>query len=1020
MASNGQYKYLDYKGLQTFAKLISDKFTDTNSKFLPLTGGALTGPLVFNGSDTDRNVIRVNCTNGDATKIGEWGYTLKFLGSGSGIDNALALYADNSEATTQNLATKWLNDGTMYGRSILPHTTNTFDLGSSSLKWNKVYAASFEGNATISTKTGDGTNVLYVEKQNEINFGGSSSSDTIYFGYRAVDSKAIPSKFVFGSTTGTANITAAGFIKKGSSSNYFLLGNGDHILRSNYATIEKIIGKDGEIINGLTSKDYASKYASGSIGLDNQNIRVQIYEYASNDWVLKFDSNTVDTASAAALLKGQMLTIYSGTRGSKSKIVISECDNYIRDFYFHIKTLDSTFSTSGVTAKYEGYDASDNLAYTTSSDIATWGSWHVAPNNEQNLKRAIIYLNEELANSAIVIQGYRVYQTNPGINVLPGKSQSSFETDKLSTTKTLWGQSFNGTTNVSGDMSGVGSISMSKALTINGTDSNTANLHFGRTSYNYISSPTGSVIHMCPGGVSKSSTTGYIFGASEFYPGTTNAYSLGTTSLQWNNICGKTLYENGTSLANKYAASSHTHSYLPLTGGTLSAEKTTILSLNNTSSTTNHETGIKFALNGTSKGWVGYTNDVGTYLYNYTGHKLGIKDDGTGFINGKTIIHSGNYTTYAAAASHTHSYLTGAGAQSTATTRNLTDFPTSQTLFTGRWTSAGGYATNYGTTLDISYNTWYQRLAFNTTGRIEYFRGISTNNSDNTSATLTKVGDLAYVSDIPTESTVSGWGFTKNTGTYSKPSGGIPKTDLASAVQTSLGKADNAVTGPSSSTTNSIAVFDGTTGKVIKDSGLIHSKSGGVHTISTNIDNEEDLNIDAYDTIQLTPYNYSSSLKVSESIRIESFSSNLEVSDSITINAEDQVNIIGNSKVNITGNDGIELKNTTTITGECYATAFYETSDENLKDFSGDVDVDFAKLKEIRKSYFTWKDGETGKTQIGTSAQDVQKVYPELVSEDNKGNLTVDYAKLSIIALSAIDKLDERLSKIEKVLNITE
>ena len=44
-----------------------------------------------------------------------------------------------------------------------------------------------------------------------------------------------------------------------------------------------------------------------------------------------------------------------------------------------------------------------------------------------------------------------------------------------------------------------------------------------------------------------------------------------------------------------------------------------------------------------------------------------------------------------------------------------------------------------------------------------------------------------------TESTVSGWGFTKNNGTYSKPSGGIPKTDLASAVQTSLGKADTAL-----------------------------------------------------------------------------------------------------------------------------------------------------------------------------------------------------------------------------------
>ena len=55
---------------------------------------------------------------------------------------------------------------------------------------------------------------------------------------------------------------------------------------------------------------------------------------------------------------------------------------------------------------------------------------------------------------------------------------------------------------------------------------------------------------------------------------------------------------------------------------------------------------------------------------------------------------------------------------------------------------------------------------------------------------------LASKSDIPsavTESTISGWGFTKNTGTYSKPSGGIPKSDLETSVQTSLDKADTAV-----------------------------------------------------------------------------------------------------------------------------------------------------------------------------------------------------------------------------------
>lgn len=63
-------------------------------------------------------------------------------------------------------------------------------------------------------------------------------------------------------------------------------------------------------------------------------------------------------------------------------------------------------------------------------------------------------------------------------------------------------------------------------------------------------------------------------------------------------------------------------------------------------------------------------------------------------------------------------------------------------------------------------------------------------------ATSGSYNDLTNKPAIPsavTESTVSGWGFTKNTGTYSKPSAGIPKIDLASAVQASLDKADTAL-----------------------------------------------------------------------------------------------------------------------------------------------------------------------------------------------------------------------------------
>jgi len=47
-------------------------------------------------------------------------------------------------------------------------------------------------------------------------------------------------------------------------------------------------------------------------------------------------------------------------------------------------------------------------------------------------------------------------------------------------------------------------------------------------------------------------------------------------------------------------------------------------------------------------------------------------------------------------------------------------------------------------------------------------------------------------------------------GTYSKPSGGIPATDMATAVQTSLGKADTAIQSPSSPATGAFLVWNGT------------------------------------------------------------------------------------------------------------------------------------------------------------------------------------------------------------------
>ena len=87
--------------------------------------------------------------------------------------------------------------------------------------------------------------------------------------------------------------------------------------------------------------------------------------------------------------------------------------------------------------------------------------------------------------------------------------------------------------------------------------------------------------------------------------------------------------------------------------------------------------------------------------------------------------------------------------------------------------------------------------------------------------------DKPTIPDAVTEATVSGWGFTKNTGTYSKPTGGIPKTDLAPAVQTSLGKADSAL-----QSHQSLAAYRTASAQDTIDSGKVDKVTG--KGLSTN------------------------------------------------------------------------------------------------------------------------------------------------------------------------------------------
>ena len=106
----------------------------------------------------------------------------------------------------------------------------------------------------------------------------------------------------------------------------------------------------------------------------------------------------------------------------------------------------------------------------------------------------------------------------------------------------------------------------------------------------------------------------------------------------------------------------------------------------------------------------------------------------------------------------------------------------------------------------------------------------------------------------------------------------------------------------------------------------------------------------------------------------------------------------------------------TSTTAAIYAPGgFFESSDERLKDILNPVKIDLDSLSKIRKVYYTWKNSECKERQLGIIAQDVQKLYPELVDVDPEtGYLSLAYDKVATIALSAVDVLYELVKDLKE------
>ena len=92
-------------------------------------------------------------------------------------------------------------------------------------------------------------------------------------------------------------------------------------------------------------------------------------------------------------------------------------------------------------------------------------------------------------------------------------------------------------------------------------------------------------------------------------------------------------------------------------------------------------------------------------------------------------------------------------------------------------------------------------------------------------------------------------------------------------------------------------------------------------------------------------------------------------------------------------------------------------SDKNLKNDIIDIPQDKTKsLFEINSTQFTFKSDLKKKIHYGFIAQDLEKIYPELVKDSEKGYRKVNYIELIPLIVSKMKDMQEEINELKKQL----
>jgi len=94
----------------------------------------------------------------------------------------------------------------------------------------------------------------------------------------------------------------------------------------------------------------------------------------------------------------------------------------------------------------------------------------------------------------------------------------------------------------------------------------------------------------------------------------------------------------------------------------------------------------------------------------------------------------------------------------------------------------------------------------------------------------------------------------------------------------------------------------------------------------------------------------------------------------------------------------------------------YYSSDERLKDNMTPLQGALENVTNLNGYEFDWNSNQAiyKGHDVGVSAQEIQKYYPELVEQRQDGYLAVKYEKLVAVLISAIKELNNKVDNLNK------